>query len=112
MPLYVFMDVKALQELLEKIFENPKVEDFARGIAHILSYLNSEQDKRIELTTAMEEFKELLYGGKSETGIIHIVNEMNARSEKNQKLIRAILASVIGGFGLQLLLWIVAHVKF
>ncbi len=105
------MDTEKLKELLEKIFELPEVERFSQAVAGILAYLKSEQDKRVELTKAMKELTEILYGSKTEIGVQHQLSEIKARGIRNGKLTQGViigLVTLVVGEGLRILL---AHIK-
>ena len=89
------MDTDELKELLTKIFELPEVERFSQAVAGILAYLKSEQDKRIELTEAMNDLKNVLYGSKTEIGVHHQLAAIQKRSDRNGKLTQGVLVGLI-----------------
>lgn len=106
------MEIEQLKKLLDEIFKNPKIEEFAHSIAGIMAYLKSEQDKRMELTKAMQDLKEDLYGAKNNEGLKHKLNAIETRSEKNGKL----QIKIAFGIGVLVVAKIVdvvfSHVKF
>jgi hypothetical protein len=123
------MDARELREIVdgvanrlpEALLENKGIEQLAFSIGKIASYLQSEQEKRIALGIEMKETTELI--GKHEKliekfdrqifgdddnlddkpGIAREMAESRRRSKRNEKLIGALVVTVLADIAVKLL---------
>lgn len=96
------MEAKNLKEIIEKVadaaLDNPQFLQLYQGVSTVLSYLESEQDKRKQLTTGMAELAARLE--RKERDDILVKERLDAikeRSDKNGRLLGSILTGVIVG---------------
>ncbi len=124
------MDPKDISQLIEGIskrlpkalLENKTIEEVIFAIGHVASYLESEQQKRMQLNMNMKEhqeqmkqFDKVLWGDKNDIdkypGLVHEWSQSRKQSEKNSKLISVVLAAVVVSFVLALMQVLGFHVK-
>jgi hypothetical protein len=94
------MDARELQklwhELIETALKNKDVEQFMRNVTFVISYLVSEQDKRKELAAKMDEHTRTLNEAQEQRKLMGAkLDQLYDRSEKNGKLLRALVTSVL-----------------
>src|SRR6266550_7565260 len=123
------MDPKDISQLIEGIskrlpkalLENKTIEEVIFAIGHVASYLESEQQKRMQLNMNMKEhqeqmkqFDKVLWGDKNDIdkypGLVHEWSQSRKQSEKNSKLISVVLAAVVVSFVLALMQVLGFHV--
>jgi len=123
------MEAKELKEVGRQIavaiFENKSIEETVFGLGKVLSYLESEQDKRRNLeiaihensrstkinTEKMEELQRQLWGSVEKPGVIHQINSIKENSERNSKLLRGIFGTMGAALLLELLRLAMTHIK-
>lgn len=123
------MDAKDLKEVGRQIavaiFENKSIEEVVYGMGKVMSYLESEQEKRRRLeaainensvstkinTAKMEELQRQLWGSEDKPGLIHVIDSLKANSDRNSKMLRGIFTTMAGVFGLELIRIAAQHIK-
>lgn len=102
------MEVKNLKEIINQVadaaLDNPQFMQLYKGVSVVLSYLESEQDKRKKLHEAMEKLKDRLdQKDKDDIAIKLHLDHIKERSEKNGKILEGVFTGVIVAIILQLL---------
>lgn len=112
------MDARELRGLAEQlarsILENKNIEATTFQVAKILSYLESEQKERKELSEKMHELRSALWGDEHQPGAVRHVeglvndtrfqlDQIQAQSKRNGKMQGTIFAGVIIGVILELM---------
>jgi hypothetical protein len=94
-------------ELAKAILDNKNVIALTSSIASIISYLQSEQDKRRQLANTMNDMQQEM---KAHAGLIKSfekplweLEQMKDQSKRNGKLLWGVLGSVVGVIAIEVL---------
>jgi len=94
------MNLDELRRIRDTILENPHIEQLVQNVAHVISYLMSEQEKRQALSNAMEKLTQRL---EAVDKLTYEIAAMKERSMRNTKLLGTVLTSVLSIVALELL---------
>jgi hypothetical protein len=110
------MDARELrglgEQLAKSILENKNVEAVTFGLTRVLSYLESEQDKRQELAQKIDEHSKTMEKFKEDQlGTSFEIKALKEQSERNSKLLRSVLVAVLSALALEVCKLAFGHIK-